>query len=614
MLRRPVEITTHSGRGLSPYAEIVRNQSYPEGVKFCWENAVSKQKTHEAIQGKADQSEIASESRYRQLVNAVVDYAIFQLDAEGNVTTWNPGAERIKGYRAHEIIGAHFSRFYTDEDKAAGIPATALRLAAETGRFETEGLRVRKDGSKFHASIVIDPIRDDNGTVVGFAKVTRDVSERVEAANKLKETQVQLAASQKLEAVGQLSGGIAHDFNNLLMIVLGNLETIQRYVRQGDNNPNLVRAVNNAMRGAQRASALTSRLLAFSRRQALDPKPINVNNFLNNVVEFLYRTLGEQIEIQTVGAAGSWQIEVDVNQLEVAIVNLAINSRDAMPQGGKLTIEASNQFVDDAYHQRNPEIMPGQYVAISVTDTGAGMAPETLAHAFEPFYTTKEMGRGTGLGLSQVYGFVKQSGGNVKIYSEVGVGTTIKLYFPRHFGKQTLEDEAQELDLAGGQAETILLVEDDPDLRSYIGEILRSLDYRVIVASNATTALEILAKNDRPIDLLLTDIVMPGKNGRQLAEEALRQEAGLKVLYMTGYSRNAVVHQGRLDEGVDLIQKPISQAELAHRVRVILDRKKRKIRNAGYEACFGIDVIRHRPHTESWCKFNPRAGSSFDRE
>lgn len=531
------------------------------------------QKKQRGIERRAEDS--LSESRYRQLVNAVVDYAIFQLDAEGNVTSWNPGAERIKGYCANEIIGQHFSRFYTDEDKAAGIPAKALRQAAETGRFEAEGLRVRKDGSTFYASVIIDPIRDDAGTLVGFAKVTRDVTERVQAATKLKETQERLAASQKLEAVGQLSGGIAHDFNNLLMIVLGNLETVQRYVRQGDSNPNLVRAVNNAMRGAQRASALTNRLLAFSRRQALDPKPIDVNNFLNNVVEFLYRTLGEQIEIQTVGSAGLWQIEVDLSQLESAVVNLAINARDAMPQGGKLTIEASNQFVDDAYHQRNPEIMPGQYVTISVTDTGTGMAPDTLAQAFEPFFTTKEMGRGTGLGLSQVYGFVKQSGGNVKLYSELGHGTTVKLYFPRHHGKHALDDEAQELDLAGGQAETILLVEDDPDLRSYIGEILRGLDYRVIASANAIDALEVLAKKERSIDLLLTDIVMPGTNGRQLAEQAQLQNPDLKVLYMTGYSRNAVVHQGRLDEGVDLLQKPISQAELAHRVRVVLDRPKK---------------------------------------
>jgi PAS domain S-box-containing protein len=521
----------------------------------------------------AERSLSESESRYRQLINAVVDYAIFQLDKDGNVISWNPGAQRIKGYGADEIIGQHFSRFYTDEDRAAGIPASALKQAREKGRFEAEGLRVRKDGTTFLASVVIDPIRDDTGNVIGFAKVTRDITERVEAQRKLKQAEEQLAASQKLDAVGQLSGGIAHDFNNLLMIVLGNLETIQRHVRQGQNNPNLVRAVNNAMRGAQRASSLTSRLLAFSRRQALNPRPTDVNGFLNNVVDFLYRTLGEQIEIQTVGGAGLWQIEVDVTQLEAAIVNLAINARDAMPQGGKLTIEAANSFVDDGYHRSNPEIAPGQYVVISVTDTGSGMTPETLSHAFEPFYTTKELGRGTGLGLSQVYGFVKQSGGNVKIYSELGQGTTIKMYFPRHLGKNAHDDEEQESDLAGGGAESILIVEDDPDLRSYLGEILRSLDYRVLMASDGASALELLASKERHIDLLLTDIVMPGLNGRQVAEKAREKRPELKVLYMTGYSRNAVVHQGRLDEGVDLVQKPISQAELAHRVRLILDRK-----------------------------------------
>jgi signal transduction histidine kinase/CheY-like chemotaxis protein len=474
-----------------------------------------------------------------------------------------------------EIIGQHFSRFYTEEDKAAGVPTSALKQAAETGRFEAEGTRVRKDGSKFFASVVIGAIRDDKGDVVGFAKVTRDITERVQAARQFKEAEERLVASQKLDAVGQLSGGIAHDFNNLLMIVLGNLETAQRYVRQVPSNPNLIRAVANALRGAQRASSLTSRLLAFSRRQALDPKTISVNTFLNNIVDFLYRTLGEQIEIQTVGAAGLWQIEIDVNQLEAAVVNLAINARDAMPDGGKLTIEASNVFVDDEYHRMNPEIMPGQYVAISVTDTGTGMAPEVLQQAFEPFYTTKELGRGTGLGLSQVYGFVKQSGGHVKLYSEVGNGTSVKMYFPRHGGKNAQEEEAaHEPGVASGDAEIILVVEDDPDLRSYIAEILRSLDYRVMLAANSTEALERLASNKGRVDLLLTDIVMPGLNGRQLADKAREQNPDLKVLYMTGYSRNAVVHQGRLDEGVDLLQKPMSQAELAHRVRAVLDRKR----------------------------------------
>jgi PAS domain S-box-containing protein len=526
-------------------------------------------------QQEADWNLLESEQRYRRLIEAVVDYAIFQLDPAGHISTWNTGAERIKGYTRDEIVGQHFSRFYTDEDRQAGVPQKALQQAAKMGRFEAEGQRVRKDGSKFWASVVIDPIRDETGQLVGFAKVTRDITERVEAQRKLKETQDQLATSQKLEAIGQLSGGIAHDFNNLLMIVIGNLETAQRHLRQGTAGTNLQRVLSNATRGAQRAAALTSRLLAFSRRQALDPKPLNVNAFLTGVVEFLQRSLGEQVEIEAVGGAGLWQIEVDVNQLESTLVNLAINARDAMPNGGKLTIEAANVHVDDQYVHSNPEMTSGQYVAICVTDTGVGMSPDTLNHAFEPFFTTKELGQGTGLGLSQVYGFVKQSGGHVKIYSEAGQGTTVKVYMPRYLGKALDEDPAADEPLAEGeQTETILVVEDDADLRSYLAEILRGLKYRVITTSNAQSALMTLRANAQHVDLLLTDIIMPGMTGRELGKKAQEVRPALQVLYMTGYSRNAVVHQGRLDEGVDLLQKPVSQGELANRVRAILDRAK----------------------------------------
>ena len=518
---------------------------------------------------------LQSERRYRQLVEAVVDYAIFQLDPAGHVSTWNTGAERIKGYSREEIIGQHFSRFYTDEDRKAGVPQKALQRAASTGRFEAEGRRVRKDGTQFWASVVIDPIYDDAGHLIGFAKVTRDITERIEDQRKLKETQDQLAASQKLEAVGQLSGGIAHDFNNLLMIVIGNLETAQRHLRRGSTGPNLQRVLSNASRGAQRAAALTSRLLAFSRRQALDPKPLNVNTFLNGAAKFLHRSLGEQIEIEAVGGAGLWQIEVDPNHLESALVNLAINARDAMPNGGKLTIEAVNIFVDSDYATSNPEMTSGQYVLISVTDTGIGMSADALSHAFEPFFTTKELGQGSGLGLSQVYGFVKQSGGHVKIYSELGHGTSVKTYLPRYLGQAADEDIVAEDSLAEGeQTETILVVEDDADVRSYLAEILRGLRYRVITTANAQTALMTLRANAQHVDLLLTDIVMPGMTGRELGQQAQELRRDLQVLYMTGYSRNAVVHQGRLDEGVELLQKPVSQGELANRVRTMLDRVK----------------------------------------
>jgi len=528
--------------------------------------------TRDMTERRLEQSRLLeSERRFRHLVQSVVDYAIFQLDKDGTVATWNPGAERIKGYTAEEIIGQHFSRFYTKEDLATDLPARALATAASAGRFEAEGWRVRKDGTRFWASVVIDPVRNDAGELVGFAKVTRDITERMEAQRILRETQEQLAASQRMDAVGQLSGGIAHDFNNLLMIIQGNLETAQRTIQGLPNPPaNLPRSIRNAMRGAQRASALTHRLLAFSRRQALNPKILDVNQYLSGVAEFLQRALGETIELEVAGAPGLWTIEVDVAQLESSLINLAINARDAMPNGGKLTVEALNQSLDHAYARANPEVPPGHYVLICVSDTGHGMAPDVLSRAFEPFFTTKEIGQGTGLGLSQVYGFVKQSGGNVKIYSEPDQGTTVKLYFPRRAGQaEELSDDI--VPQAEAANETILVVEDDKDLRSYLVEVLRDLNYRVIGAHDAVAALGILEQPSMRVDLMLTDVVMPGLNGRELSNRARLLRPGLKVLFMSGYSPNAVVHQGRVDLDVQLIQKPVSLQDLAARIRDMLD-------------------------------------------
>jgi PAS domain S-box-containing protein len=517
---------------------------------------------------------LESERRLRHLVNAVVDYAIFQLDRDGVIATWNAGAERIKGYVADEIIGQHFSRFYTEEDRAAGVPARALATAATEGRFEAEGWRVRKDGTRFWASVVIDAIRDDAGELVGFAKVTRDITDRMETQRILRETQEQLAVSQRMEAVGQLSGGIAHDFNNLLMIIHGNLESAQRAAAAlGSGGGNLQRWIANAMRGAQRASALTHRLLAFSRRQPLNPKVLDLNKYLAGVGEFLQRSLGETIELEVAGAPGLWPLEVDIAQLEASLVNLAVNARDAMPQGGKLTIEALNQVIDRDYTRVNPEVPPGQYVLICVTDTGVGMAREVVERAFEPFFTTKEIGHGTGLGLSQVYGFLKQSGGNVKVYSEVGHGTTVKMYFPR--SRTVAEASDEDITPSGDSGtETILLVEDDKDLRAYLTEVLRDLNYRVISAPEPVAALGNLEHLPTRIDLMLTDVVMPGMNGRELAARARRLRPKLKILYMSGYSRNSVVHNGKVDRDVQLIQKPVSQAELATRLRDLLDSRE----------------------------------------
>ena len=389
-----------------------------------------------------------------------------------------------------------------------------------------------------------------------------------------REAEDMLRQSQKMEAVGQLTGGVAHDFNNLLTIIIGNLEIADRTLSSwGDGaRERLTRVIASASGGAQRAATLTHRLLAFARRQPLDPKPTNVNQLLRGMSDFFKRTLGENIDLEIVGGAGVWQVEVDPGQMEAAVLNLVINAKDAMADEGKLTIETSNAFVDETYSQQNAGIAVGQYVQVSVTDNGPGMSKDIQEKAFDPFFTTKEPGQGTGLGLSQVYGFVKQSGGHVKIYSEVGEGTTVKLYLPRAHVTSSTAEEADDRVIGSVGSETILVAEDEPEVRSYLVETLRDLNYNVYETPDAASALALFDEKPFNIDLLLTDIVMPGMNGRRLAEEFLSRQPSIKVLYMTGYSRNAIVHHGRLDPGVSLLQKPITQVTLARRVRELLDK------------------------------------------
>ena len=400
------------------------------------------------------------------------------------------------------------------------------------------------------------------------ATLERQVVERTE---QLRRNEEALRQSQKMEAVGQLTGGVAHDFNNLLQVIIGNLETLQRNLPA--DSPRLQRAMRHAMNGAQRAAALTQRLLAFSRRQPLDPKPIDVNVLVNGLSDMVHRTLGETIAVETVLGAGCWWVEVDPNELEAAILNLAVNARDAMPEGGRLTLETVNAHIDEAYAATHAEVLAGQYVLISVTDTGAGMDPQTVAQAFEPFFTTKPVGKGTGLGLSQVYGFVKQSNGHVKIYSEPGQGTTVKLYLPRLAGEAVPESELDEpLNPEAGQEETLLVVEDDEDVRAYSVESLRELGYRVLETRDGPSALRLLDQESR-VDLLFTDVVLPnGMTGAQLAAQARTIRPSLKVLFTTGYARNAIIHHGRLDKGVHLIVKPFSFTDLAAKVRDVLDK------------------------------------------
>jgi PAS domain S-box-containing protein len=504
-----------------------------------------------------------SERQFRYLVESVADYAIFLLNTEGVVTSWNAGAERINGYTVREIIGQHFSIFYTEEDRSSDLPALALATARRTGRFGIEGWRVRKGGARFWASVTINAVHDERQHLIGFAKVTRDLTER-------RAIEDQLRQMQKMEAIGQLTGGIAHDFNNMLQVISGNIETLQRRMRHEDSNTQ--RLITAALHGAERASTLTHRLLAYSRQQPLDPKPIDLNRLIPGMSDLLTRTLGERIKLESVLSGGLWHVLVDPNQVENAILNLSVNARDAMPDGGKLTIETANTHLDEAYAHAHAEVAAGHYVMLAVSDTGIGMTAEVIEKAFEPFFTTKKLGEGTGLGLSQVYGFVKQSGGHINIYSEPGDGTTVRIYFPRALSAGTGEPHPAPAQIPEfGGRETILVVEDNPEVRTYTTEILRELGYRVFEAQEADTALGLLASEPQ-IKLLFTDIGLPGPfNGRQLSDEARKIRPDVRTLFTTGYAQNAIVHHGRLDPGVQLIVKPFSFAGLAAKIRQILD-------------------------------------------
>ncbi len=400
----------------------------------------------------------------------------------------------------------------------------------------------------------------------------------LEAENEArKKAEESLRQAYKMEAVGQLTGGVAHDFNNLLTIIMGGLEMIDRQLPElpaSVAKQRIARARDMALKGVHRAELLTQRLLAFSRQQPLSPQPVDANRLVSGISDLLRRTIGEAVSLETVTSGGLWQTLADPNQLENALLNLAVNARDAMPDGGKLTIETQNCYLDDGYVAGLVEpVKPGQYVMIAVADTGAGMDATTIERAFEPFFTTKGVGKGTGLGLSQVYGFVRQSSGHVRIYSEPGEGTSVKIYLPRYTGAdhQIAQATARRDPARAIGNERILVVEDDEALRIYTVEILSELGYHVFESQHGRDALRLL-DTPQPIDLLFTDIVMPGgMNGRQLADAALQRRPGLKVLFTTGYTRNAIVHQGRLDPGVQMIGKPFSMEALASKVRDILD-------------------------------------------
>jgi PAS domain S-box-containing protein len=503
-----------------------------------------------------------TEQRYELLIESVTDYAIISLNLHGVVEDWNKGAERIKGYRADEVIGRHFSMFYTLADRDRGLPVKSLEEAEREGRYEAEGLRLRKDGTRFLANIVIQPIYDRRGAHIGFAKITRDITQRRELEDRLRQ-------SHKMEAIGQLTGGVAHDFNNHLTVIFASLDLAQRRVA---NCESLAQALDSAIKGAERAASLTAQLLAFARRQPLKPEAIDVARLLARTSDLLDRVLGERISIETIRSGGLWPTYCDAAQLEAALLNLAVNARDAMPNGGKLTLEVANAFLDDDYAAGNPEVNPGPYVMVAVTDTGVGMSREIMQRAFDPFFTTKPEGQGTRLGLSQVFGFIKQSGGHVKLYSELGQGTTVKLYIPKASGDnvRVLDAPADE-QTSDGAGETVLVVEDDEDVRTAATAMIGELGYSVIAAESPEQALRTLA--ERPVALVFTDVVMPGLiTSRELADRARTLQPGVKVLFTSGYTQNAVVHGGRLDDGVELISKPYRREQLARRLRRLLAR------------------------------------------
>ncbi|WP_296815087.1 PAS domain-containing sensor histidine kinase [Brevundimonas sp.] len=493
-----------------------------------------------------------SEEQFRLLVQGVTDYAIYMLDPEGKVSSWNEGARRIKGYEPEEIVGEHFSRFYAAEDRAAGWPEKALQAAAEQGRFEREGWRVRKDGSRFWAHVILDAIHDDDGQVIGYAKITRDITERMEAQRQLDEAREALFQSQKMEAVGQLTGGVAHDFNNLLMAVLGSLELVKKRVPY---DPKVSPLIENAIQGARRGAVLTQRLLSFARKQELALEPVDIASLVRGMTEFLSRSIGLNIEVVTRFPAGLPVVRTDPNQLETALLNLAVNARDAMPEGGTITISAAREVVAE----NAAGLSPGLYVRLTVSDTGAGMDAHTLARASEPFFTTKGVGKGTGLGLSMVHGLAAQSGGRLDIESRPGHGTTVHLLLPVAEGVEVSKGEDGRAP-AGQPREgrlLILAVDDDDLVLMNTVAMLEDLGHEVLSASSGVEALTIV--EERPwIDLVLTDQIMPHMTGLEFAEAVSSTRPNLPVAVVTGF---ADLPEGEA-LGLARLPKPFTQAEL----------------------------------------------------
>jgi PAS domain S-box-containing protein len=471
-----------------------------------------------------------SEEQFRLLIQGVTDYAIYMLDPDGRVSSWNSGAQRIKGYRAEEIVGEHFSRFFTHEDREKGEPWKALATASRVGRVESEGWRLRKDGTRFWAHAIIDAIRNESGQPIGFAKITRDITERKDHQRALEEAREALFQSQKMEAVGRLSGGVAHDFNNLLMAVLGSLELLRKRLPA---DPKITRLLDNAIQGAQRGTALTQRMLVFARRQELKLEPVDVTVVVRGMLDLLQRSLGPGIAIDTRFSPDVGLVMADSNQLELALLNLAVNARDAMPDGGLLTVAAHTADVTPG---SVGTLKPGRYVCLSVIDTGEGMDAETLSRAVEPFFTTKGPGKGTGLGLSAVHGLAEESGGRLVLRSEKSRGTSAEIWLPLAAAADAPRQGKQAAAAAEAsvRALTILAVDDDRLVLMNTGEMLRDMGHTVFEATSGQQALDIVRREK--VDLVVTDQAMPNMTGTQLVERIRAELPGLPIVLTTGFA------------------------------------------------------------------------------
>jgi PAS domain S-box-containing protein len=629
-----------------------------------------------------------------QFVDRMAEYAMFLLDPSGHITSWNKGAERIKGWTAEEIIGQHFSILYYEADRAADLPNISLQRAAADGEYQECGYRVRKDGSRFFANVNIHTLYDENGGIIGYGKITRDITEKNETEIRLfasesrlhslietivdgvitidekgtiqsynqacvrlfgydasevlghnvsmlmpdpyqsahdgyisnyrksghakligigrevvgkrkdgstfpmelavgethagneyafvgiirditerkeaEKAREQLRQSQRMEAIGQLTGGIAHDFNNLLAIILGNLDFMQERIPKTDP---LQEFIMPSISAAEHGSELTQQLLAFGRKQTLQPQSIEINGLLFYFTTFIRHMLGERIETRVSLPPGTWNVNVDANQLQNALINLSVNARDAMPEGGKLTFETSNVTFDREYIQDNFDVAAGDYVMVAVSDTGKGMDANTMSKAFEPFFTTKDVGKGTGLGLSMVYGFVKQSKGHIKLYSEPGFGTTVKIYLPRAETDKEYHSAPQQ-DISAGKPPTqrlILVVEDNMDVLKITSSMLESIGYQTITATSGDEAILVIKERD-DIDLLLSDVMLPGNlNGPSLAQQAVLIRPRLKVLFNSGYAEQAQQNSGLLGKHVQIISKPFRKMQLAAKIEEIFN-------------------------------------------